>query len=203
MIAPSVRGPDCRTRLADLTRPLVYVVSGTVAAAALGLTVGWCGTRLPPSLIEAGWAVVAATAGVHAAGGLLGIRISVPQRDWMIPSSWSWDGQLRYAITFGALLGTGFSTKITFIGYHLLLAICFLLQDPVVAALLMAVFGLARTVPVLALPAVALVRGACFDQRSASRAVDRVLALDRQTRWLRTPLVATTIVIAGRSLFQV
>ena len=197
MIAPSVGGTPCRTRPSDLVRPSLYVASGILAAALLGFGLGVVGAALPEALIRVGWGLIAVTAGAYVVGSLLGMRIGVPQRDWMIPSDWSWDGETRYAITFGALLGAGLFTKVSYIGYHLLLMLCVALRDPLTAMVVMGAFGLIRTMPVLAFPLAALVRGACFDQRPASRAVDVVLALEHAVIPARQLLLVATCVIAA------
>lgn len=114
----------------------------------------------------------------------------------MIPSRWSWNGETRYALAFGSLLGAGLFTKVSFIGYHLLLSMCLLGQSAVWAALVMALFGFARTAPVFLFPLAALMKHACFDARPASRSVRAVLAVDRATAFLRLPAVVAVAIVA-------
>lgn len=132
---------------------VAYVGGSVVAAAALGgalaaLALGVAGLGLDP-FWERLAAVVLALLYVPR---LLG---SVPwppllQSTWQVPQRWLYERpRWATAILFGLGLGSGVSTRIVVPTYYLLLVWPFLMDDALASVAVWALYGFARSVPVL------------------------------------------------------
>ena len=123
-----------------------FVASATVAAAALGFTLGALGRPLArPSLAIPLVAVGAAIGLVLDARG----RVPGPRRQ--VDENWltTYRGWV-YGAGFGAQLGAGFATIVTASATWLAFACAFLSGSAVAGAAIGTVFGLVRALPVLA-----------------------------------------------------
>lgn len=188
-----MRGPTAAGTLQDHLRRTAYLLSGACAAGLIGVALGTMGSVLPMSVIQIGWGLISVLAALHAYRLSRGKPLAVPQRDWIIPSDWIDRGDFVYAVAFGACFGVGWLTKVTYVGYHLMLGLCVLVQDPVAACVAMTLFGVLRTVPVLALPLGATMSGREFGYKAAISATN--LMITSYPRLL--PLqVATLVAVA-------
>lgn len=140
-----------RQRLADVVR---FGIASTATAAALGFLLGSAGhVVLPPHAWHTRLVTMLVTvvALVFAATEAMGIKLLVPTRDWIVPRKWGLIyGRRRFYYLFGAMMGAGLLTMVPFIGVYLVIASCLLLGSGGAAATVMALFGLGRTVPLLA-----------------------------------------------------
>jgi hypothetical protein len=84
----------------------------------------------------------------------------LPSSSWRVPRSWAGAGDFGYAAAFGAALGPGLLTEVTFSGFYVLLVVCVLLGDTAVSAALFIVFALTRAIPTLAIGEAAPADGA-------------------------------------------
>jgi hypothetical protein len=121
------------------------VLSAAVGAALTGLVLGRTGALLTDRLpsVANGLLVAAAIGGVgYGIAELLAFGWPVPTRRWQVPRHWAKYGLPAFASAFGFLLGPGFFTIVSFSGYYLLLAWCFLAATPWLrAAVLLATAG--------------------------------------------------------------
>lgn len=167
---------------------LLFVVASVVSAGLVGTLLGALGASLdaarPLALsIIAGVSVVIATA--YGVAEVRGITWPVPSRHWQVPRRWGRSGRPLFASAFGLLLGPGFFTFVTFVGYYLVLAACILAADPRRGCVLMAVYGATRTLPVLIAPLVAWGRGQIYAPESALAVNDWIESLEPRLGWLR------------------
>lgn len=96
---------------------------------------------------------------------------SPPSRHWLVPRNWGgWRWPL-FHMTFGAILGIGWLTIVPFASFYALIAVLIALGSAKVAVGTMAIFGIARSVPLVLLSA-GILQGASpvgFGRRSAER----------------------------------
>ena len=127
------------------------VTAFTIGAAGAGTAVaslaGWAGSLL----LEKAAPAVAVAAVLVAAGAadLFGITVPGPHRQ----VDERWIGQYRgwvYGLGFGAQLGTGLATYVVTFGTYAMVAASFLTASPSIAAVFGLVFGVGRSVPLLA-----------------------------------------------------
>jgi hypothetical protein len=177
----------------------VFVAAATASAATVGAITGWLGSlvlRITPelhfySLIGlAGVSITYGTAELHSA------KWRVPSRTWIIPKRWALLGNVPFAFAFGSVLGAGFLTIITFIGYHVLLISCFSLADWRVGGELMSIFGLARALPVLLTP-ITYSRFGMYDAKAALQA-DQWFTKVQGRLWILRSM--TLFAMAGSSI---
>src|SRR5262245_11620583 len=140
-ITPVVHGGSRRAWAVSLS---VHVVGAAVSAAALGAVLGGLGALLGAPWGRAGAIAVAAAAGIYVVAEL-GIRMPVPQLRRQVPDWWRTFFPPRIAaFLYGSGLGPGFLTYLT----HGTLAVVALAAAatgrPLLGALLVAPFGLAR-----------------------------------------------------------
>lgn len=114
--------------------------------------------------------------------GLISVLIAMrvvpdvlPSSRWRVPRRWSRIGPIRYAGSFGVLLGLGFLTARPAVSFWFLIAALLSLNEPRSALLVMALFGLGRGVATLPVatgrnPSFWYARMATF--AAASRAVE-------------------------------
>lgn len=169
MIAPPVRGALLYNRRTYSQSLFLFATGAVISAATVGAIYGALGVFLAseaPFLRIACIAILGAVAATYGAAELYGVTWWVPTRHWQVPKEYVRYGMPFYAAAFGLILGVGFLTFVTSVGYYLLIGICLLVGDPFRAALLMGVFGLARTVPVLLAPSLARAKGQPYTQAS-------------------------------------
>jgi methylamine utilization protein MauE len=140
-ITPVVHGGRGRRWAIPLT---LHAVGATAAAAAFGALAAALGARLDAPW-GAGAAIVAILAAVYLAGELLGVRVPVPQLRRQVPEWWRTFFPFGVAsLLYGVGLGVGFLTYLSH-GTLLVVAVAATVSgDPLVGALLLAPFGLAR-----------------------------------------------------------
>src|SRR5918996_769165 len=140
-ISPVVYGT--RTRWAGALA--LHAVGATATAAGFGALVAAAAGMLGAPWGRAGGAIVAAVAVLYLVRELTGIRVPVPQLRRQVPDWWrTYFGRPLAAFLYGAGLGVGF---LTFLGHGTLVAVTVGVAStgrPLLGALLMAPFGLAR-----------------------------------------------------------
>jgi hypothetical protein len=99
-----------------------------------------------------------------------------------------------FAVAFGLILGVGFLTFVTFIGYYLLLTVCLIYADPLSGGLVMASYGAARSVPLLLAVLLWRARGYAYDLQAAISLNNWIEERDRWLAWLRA---GSLIALAG------
>lgn len=137
---------------------LLFTGTAIVSAGSIGALGGFLGVELAnwmPSLHFFIWYLVSAAALVYGLIEARGIQWPVPQIHWQVPKDWGKHGRPLFAIGFGLVLGPGFFTFVSYIGYHLLLIVCIVIADPIHSAVLMAIFGASRAAPILFPPVLA------------------------------------------------
>jgi len=130
-------------------KALIGFILGSVSASALvGGILGWIGQLQGlPMLWEVVWLSIVAL-------GLGLIELGVIHRPSPLirrQTRQAWRlrfGPVGSALLWGIDLGLGLTTRVTFASYWLLVAACLVIADPAEAALLMAGYGLGRTVVV-------------------------------------------------------
>lgn len=147
-IAPVVHGGRNRSYYFSV---LMHTVGTTASAATFGLTLGAIGALLGAPY-EGGltaW-LVASVAGLYALRELFRLRIPLPDLDRQVPDWWRTYFSLPIAsLLYGTGLGVGFITYLSF-GTLVPVALgALLLGDPLLGALLVGAFGLARGLSVL------------------------------------------------------
>jgi cytochrome c biogenesis protein CcdA len=146
-ITPVVHGGKRRPYLVAAG---LHVAGATVAAALLGVVLGGIG-----ALARAPWpatpAVVAVAAGVYFAREALGLPVPLPDRKRQVPEWWrTFFSPAVAALLYGAGLGVGFLTYLSFGTFAVVMAASLASGDPVGAALLCSLFGLGRGLAVIA-----------------------------------------------------
>lgn len=137
------RGRNNRWWLTVSAFSLGAVAAGVAVAAAAGAAGSLVLGGAAPPIVVAAVLVAAGTA------DLLGIAVPGPHRQ----VNERWIGEYRgwvYGLGFGAQLGTGLVTYVVTFGIYALVAASFLTASPAAGALFGAVFGLGRSVPLLA-----------------------------------------------------
>jgi methylamine utilization protein MauE len=129
----------------------LHVLGATVSALALGLALGSAGLLLGAPWGPAGAVVVAAVAGAYALRELAGLRVGVPDLRRQVPEWWrAWYSPRVAAALYGLGLGVGF---VTHLGHGTLVAVAAVAVatgHPGLGALVVAPFGLARSLAVAA-----------------------------------------------------
>ena len=190
MISPPVRWPRRYSRLGNIVRLLFFALATIASAGAIGGLSGAIGALVKNYCSSAQFLcfsyVLAITALTYGLAELFGLKCWVPTRHWLVPRRVGAYGAPRAEIVFGLLLGTGLFTVVTFIGYHLLLVNCFITASPVEGVVLMAVFGLARALPVLLVPASYWIVFGTYDFTMAREASSRLALIDQKLHSLRS-----------------
>lgn len=200
MISPPGRGTLLYTQSAYITSLLLFALGAVVSAAAVGGVCGALGALFltwAPSLHIAIWSLVAGVATIYGFAGLRGVKWPVPTRHWQVPSDWGQHGQPLFALAFGLILGAGFFTFITSIGYYLLLAICVVAADPVRGSMLMAMYGAARAAPVILTPLALWLGGQTYTFETAVQANEWFACINRRLVWLQA---AVLFAVAGSAI---
>ncbi len=173
--------PVGRGRKAEIRRLLTFLLSVVASASTVGALAGFGGRSIMARERATDLFMPMALAGIcllYGTAELKGTKWWVPSRKWIIPQRWALFGNLRFTIVFGLLLGAGFFTVLPFVGYHVLVISCFLHADPVWAGSLMAVFGLARALPVLITPVAYSRVFGVYDSRAAYQANSWLTRMD-------------------------
>ena len=118
-------------------------MTGAVASAIARETIGKSRT-----LTAAIVAALAALSFLYALGDIAGRRLAVPSRHWLVPRDWASFGAKTFSMIFGLFLGAGVFTVVPFIGFYIVLTVCGILLKPAAAAIVLAVFGAMRGLPV-------------------------------------------------------
>lgn len=171
-----------------------------VSAGTVGVLCGALGGLLKtrvPSVYYTLAALIAGVATVYSFAELQGAKLPIPTRHWLVPKEWGQYGQPFFATAFGVILGAGFFTVINFIGYYLLLASCVMTAEPIQGSVVMAVFGAARTAPVLVAPLVSWMRGQTYSFETAVIANDWFIQVDPHMAQLRTGVL---LAVAGSAI---
>jgi hypothetical protein len=123
----------------------LHAAGAAATAAAFGAAVAAAAALLGAPWDRAGATIVAGIAVLYLARELTGVRIPVPQLRRQVPDWWrTYFGRPLAAFLYGAGLGVGF---LTFLGHGTLVAVTFGVAStgrPLLGALVMAPFGLAR-----------------------------------------------------------
>jgi len=128
---------------------VVYVLSATVSAAAVGLVVGYAGLLSPEGELTS--FVVMCMLGVLGMREAGWIRFRVPGLNAVVPASAVSGAPWFNALIWGLVLGAGFLTHVRFSifwGMHLLM---FTMRSPAHAAVVGGIYGLARSFPAVVL----------------------------------------------------
>src|SRR5918996_1340545 len=140
-ISPVVYG----TRARWLGSLALHAAGAAATAAAFGAALAAAGAALEAPWGRAGAVAVVAVAVLYAARELLGVPVPVPQLRRQVPDWWrTFFGRPVAAFLYGAGLGVGF---LTYLGHGTLVVVAVGVAAtgrPVVGALAMAPFGLAR-----------------------------------------------------------
>jgi hypothetical protein len=122
----------------------LFTVSSGVAGAASGLSFGWLG-----SLVNLRLRIVIAfllALGFLVLGFLDLMEVPVPMPQWNreTPQVWLQYGAARWSIANGLALGSGFFSRIGFLGWYLIPLACLSYGSPLVGALIFGTYGLVR-----------------------------------------------------------
>jgi methylamine utilization protein MauE len=147
-ITPVVHGGR-RTRWAGTLA--LHVVGATASAAVLGAALSGAGLVLGAPWGPAGAAAVAMVAGLYALRELAGIGVGVPDLRRQVPEWWRrWFSPGVAAFLYGLGLGVGFITHLRHGTLVAVAAVAVITGNPVLGALVVAPFGLARSLTVAA-----------------------------------------------------
>jgi hypothetical protein len=188
-ISPVVYG----TRARWFGAVALHALGAAATAAAFGAVVAGAASRLGAPWGLAGAVLVAIVAALYAGREVLGLRIPVPQLRRQVPDWWrTYFGRPLAAALYGAGLGIGF---LTFLGHGTLAVVVVgaaATGRPLLGALILAPFGLAR-----GLAPLTAIRAA--DAEDGRRLVDRLSGMDDGVRSLANGLA---IVVAGAAVLM-
>ncbi len=183
-ISPVVYGT--RTRWAGAVA--LHAVGAAATAAAFGAAVAAAGALLGAPWGRAGAVILAGVAVVYVVRELTGVRIPVPQLRRQVPDWWrTYFGRPLASFLYGAGLGVGF---LTFLGHGTLVVVTVGAAStgrPLMGALVMAPFGLARGLA-------PLVAAGSKAPEDGARLVDRLSSMSGR---LRSGLNASALVAVG------
>lgn len=178
MIAPFVEG---RQTLVGWFLRLLLAVIATVGGAMVVLPILWLVgyplRAVMPHTVGLPVLLIAAVALALIQVGLL--PNPIPQSTWMVPRRWGAHGLNRYAAEFSFALGTGFATRISFLGLYLLALIVGMASPPVLATALFAAFALGRVLPLTAIAMVQFVSANPYDAVGRVQRAEPLLAVVR------------------------
>ena len=183
-ISPVVYGT--RTRWAGAVA--LHAAGAAATAAAFGAAVATAGALLGAPWGRAGAAILAGVAVLYVVRELTGVRIPVPQLRRQVPDWWrTYFGRPLAAFLYGAGLGVGF---FTFLGHGTLVVVTVGAAStgrPLIGALVMAPFGLARGLA-------PLVGAGSKGPEDGARLVDRLSSMSGR---LRSGLNGVALVTVG------
>src|SRR5947209_1726264 len=129
---------------------LAHAAGAAASAAALGAALGGIGGVLRAPWGRPGLVGLAAVAGTYAVRELLGVRIPLPNLRRQVPEWWrTFFSPPAAAFLYGAGLGVGFLTYLSFGTLVAVAAAAVASGSPATGALLVAPFGVARGLSVL------------------------------------------------------
>jgi hypothetical protein len=186
-ISPVVYG----TRTRWVGAVALHAAGATATAAAFGAVVAGAASLLGAPWGRAGALIVAGIAALYLARELTGVRVPVPQLRRQVPDWWrTYFGRPLAAFLYGAGLGVGF---ITFLGHGTLVVVTIGAAStgrPLLGALVMAPFGLAR--------GLAPIVGARVEEaEDGGRLVDRLAAMSGRLRTGLNALALSTVAVAA------
>lgn len=150
-ITPAVHGGKRRPFLASAA---LHVAGATLTAAALGHALGALGALLSAPRGTVGAALVAAASGVYFLREAFRLPIPLPQRRRQVPEWWrTFFSPPVAAFLYGAGLGVGFLTYLSFGTFAAVMAGAVASGDALTGALVCAPFGLGRALAVAAVAA--------------------------------------------------
>lgn len=146
-IVPVVHGDSRRRYLASVA---LHTLGATLAAVAFGALLGGTGLLLGAPWGLAGAVLVAVVSLVYAAREGVGLRVPLPCRRRQVPQWWrTFFSPPVTAFLYGLGLGVGFLTFLTYGTYVAVSVAALVIGSPLLGALLLAPFGLARGISVL------------------------------------------------------
>jgi hypothetical protein len=146
-IAPVVHGGRKRPYYATVG---LHTLGATLTAALAGMLFGALGMALGAPWGSLGIGIVVAVSVVYGVREILGLPIPLPERRAQVPDWWrTFYSPATTALMYGAGLGAGFLTYLTYGTYVTVAALAVVSGDPLVGAVLCAPFGLARGLSVL------------------------------------------------------
>jgi hypothetical protein len=141
-ITPVVHGGRARRWVGAVA---LHAAGASASAAAFGAALGAAGGLLGAPWGVAGAVLVAAVAALYAARELGGLAVPLPDRRKQVPEWWrTFFPPPVAAFLYGAALGIGFLTFLRFGTLVAVTAAAFASGDPLVGALMIGPFGLAR-----------------------------------------------------------
>ena len=155
------------------------IVFGLVAIAA-SLTLGFGLELIAAQLPRTEWlprisVLFGIVTGLYALSEATGISLPVPSPPWRVPRSLGAIGPSWFAAVFGAALGFGGTTAVTYFGYYALLAGVVLEANPI-PLISLAAFGAVRSIVVVVITLAAARRGV---RRASPMIASAVTALNR------------------------
>jgi uncharacterized membrane protein YphA (DoxX/SURF4 family) len=192
-ISPVVYG----TRTRWVGALALHAAGAAATAAAFGAVVAAAGALLGAPWNTAGATIVAGVAVLYLARELTGARVPVPQLRRQVPDWWrTYFGRPLAAFLYGAGLGVGF---LTFLGHGTLVAVTVGVAStgrPLLGALVMAPFGLARGLA-------PLVAARSKEPEDGARLVDRLSSMSGHLRGaLNSAALVSVAVAAAASAFR-
>jgi hypothetical protein len=186
-ISPVVYG----TRTRWVGAVALHAAGATATAAAFGAVVAGAASLLGAPWGRAGALIVAGIAALYLARELTGVRVPVPQLRRQVPDWWrTYFGRPLAAFLYGAGLGVGF---ITFLGHGTLVVVTIGAAStgrPLLGALVMAPFGLAR--------GLAPIIGARVEEaEEGGLLVDRLAAMSGRLRTGLNALALAAVAVAA------
>jgi hypothetical protein len=179
---------------------LAHAAGGAASAAVMGAALGGLGGILGAPWGRTGLVALAAVAGAYAARELLGIPIPLPNLRRQVPEWWrTFFSPPVAAFLYGAGLGVGFLTFLSFGTLVAVSAAALVSGSPATGALLVGPFGLARGLSVL-------VAAKATDQERLERLAGRMerMAVSRAPAMVNgIALLAVTIVAAVAAVASV
>jgi hypothetical protein len=158
----------------------LYALSSAAAGTVIGWLLGLAGDLalpLGPEGRTAAFGLLTAACGMIE---IMGVRARLPERRAQVPSTWLYRfGQSRAAMMYGASMGSGLVTYITYAGFYPLL-LWGMLRGPQMGAVLLGFYGSVQSLPVVAAAfaqsrrAAAPVHGQVLSQRAFHRAIGLV-----------------------------
>jgi hypothetical protein len=146
-IVPVVHGGRRSSYLGSVA---LHALAAAAAAGALGAALGAAGAVAGAPWGDAGLMVLAAVAAAYLLRETAGVPVPIPDRHRQVPDWWrTFFSPPVAAALYGAGLGVGFLTFLTFGTFVAVAAAAIVSGDPLTGAVLCAPFGLARGMSVL------------------------------------------------------
>ncbi|MFN2488331.1 MAG: hypothetical protein ABR529_01020 [Actinomycetota bacterium] len=165
----------------------LHTLGATLAAGLLGIALGAAGVALRAPWGSVGWLVVCLVALAYALRELAGVPIPIPDRRRQVPAWWrTFYSPPVAALLYGAALGAGFPTFLSFGTFVAVAAGALASGSPLVGLLLCAPFGLARGLSIA-------VAGDAEGAEEAGAVVDRLEAIDAT----RVPRAVNGVALLG------